>query len=95
MGDAVVFYTDSLIEAMDEQGRQLGPEGLLKIAEQAESDSLSTFCNSLLARVATFRQATQADDDLTVVILRLNAGEPPSKSIGDWVDTLGRLITGR
>ena len=95
VGDTVVFYTDSLIEAMDASGLQLGPEGLLDLAQEIGSSSPASLCDALLDRVGEFRHATEADDDVTLVVLQQNAGEPPPKSLGFWVDTLGRLVTGR
>ncbi len=93
--DLIVFYTDSLIEAADADGRQLGPSGLLGLANALDAGEPAEVCDSLLARVGEFRDADVADDDVTLLVLRHNAGKPPSRSAGEWASTLGRLITGR
>ncbi len=95
LDDLIVFYTDSLIEAADANGRQLGPEGLIELARSLEMIEPADVCDTLLERVAAFRDASEADDDVTLLVLRHNAGTPASKSVGEWADALGRLITGR
>jgi serine phosphatase RsbU (regulator of sigma subunit) len=71
-GDLVVMYTDSLIEAKDKQGRQLGEDGLLRIVRGLDPSDPSDFLHALLGEVGP----AQEGDDLTILILRANGLKP-------------------
>lgn len=95
LDDVVVFYTDSLIEATDADGRQLGPEGLLKLLSSLGPCESGTLCDTLLDRLKVYRGGIEANDDVTLLVLRHNAGKAPGKSTGEWINAIGRLITGQ
>jgi serine phosphatase RsbU (regulator of sigma subunit) len=93
-GDLLVFYTDALIEAADAQGRLLGESGLLEAARRLDlADSRpSTLGPALLEAVAAHRQGQSADDDVTLIVLRHNAGPSPRLSVGQKIDVYAKVF---
>lgn len=89
-GDVVVLYTDSLIEAKDADGRQLGQEGLLRIAGGLDPSEPSEFLHALLDVVAQNTTSSNSSDDVTVLILRPN-GLKPRPSLMVHVKALGHM----
>jgi sigma-B regulation protein RsbU (phosphoserine phosphatase) len=90
--DLVLIYTDWLIEARNAQGRQLGPEGLLELVRQIDTHDPHSFCNELLDAVARYRDHAAPDDDVTVLLLRHNASDPPVPSLGEMAKVVGKLL---
>jgi serine phosphatase RsbU (regulator of sigma subunit) len=93
-GDLVVFYTDALIEAADPEGRLLGESGLLEMARRLDlaDASPSTVGSQLLDAVATHRQGQPAGDDLTLVVVRHNAGPSPRLSLTQKLDVYAKVF---
>jgi phosphoserine phosphatase RsbU/P len=75
-GDLVVLYTDSLVEAHDDSGRQLGTEGLERLCRQLDATRPEQFGEALLASVAAHRAGHPADDDETLMVLHRNGHTP-------------------
>ena len=73
-GDLIVMYTDSMIEAKGPDGRMLGQEGLLRIAQSLDPSDPAEFLRALLAKITPEPSATE--DDVTVLILRPNGLKP-------------------
>jgi phosphoserine phosphatase RsbU/P len=94
LGDLVVLYTDSLIEAATPSGRQIGSEGLLDLVRTLRCNDSTALCSDLLSGLASYREHAPVNDDETVLVLRHNEGEPHRKSLNEWVGTIGRLMTG-
>jgi serine phosphatase RsbU (regulator of sigma subunit) len=93
-GDVVVFYTDALIEAADEHGRLLGPEGLLDAARQADLAEATPrrLGVAILEAVENHRQGQPAADDLTLVVARHNAGSPRKLSLAQKIDVYAKVF---
>ena len=90
-GDLAVIYTDSLIEATDASGRQLGEPGLLALAREHCTGEPDVVGRRLLEAVAAYRGGDPADDDLTLIVLHHNAADPPAHSLGEWVRVMARM----
>jgi phosphoserine phosphatase RsbU/P len=90
-GDVVVLYTDSLIEARDASGRQLGEEGLLEVARGLDARDPGELLHGLLNAVASRTGGMASEDDVTVLILRPN-GLRPRMSIGANVKATARMF---
>jgi sigma-B regulation protein RsbU (phosphoserine phosphatase) len=73
-GDLLVLYTDGINEAEDEDGNQLGLDGLLAMARCLPANSATATGETLVAAVARFRGSAPAKDDATVVALRYEGG---------------------
>ncbi len=89
-GDLVVLYSDSLIEAKDASGKQIGQEGLLGIARGLDASDPQRLVASMLEAVAA-SGAAPPDDDVTVLVLRPNAMKPRA-SLVEGVKSTGRLV---
>jgi sigma-B regulation protein RsbU (phosphoserine phosphatase) len=81
--DLVILYTDSLTESMGaETKKYLGEEGLLRLIRTLSPGSSKEVSAGLLSAVAAYRGGEPAGDDVTVVVLRHNAQEPPGMTRG-------------
>jgi len=89
--DLVMFYTDSLIEARDAAGTQLGESGLLSIVSDLDPSDPQRLIRMLLEQVQTHRAGVEADDDVTVLLFRHN-GTRPSPMLSDRARTIGRML---
>lgn len=90
--DLVVLHTDALMEAKDAAGRQLGMQGLIRVATEAKGSQPEDFAHRLIQGVQDYSAHTQPDDDRTVLLLHHNAANPPRMTAKQTVRTLGRMI---
>lgn len=94
-GDAVVMYTDALLEARGADGRLLGEEGLLELARGVEIGEPRRFVEGLMAGVERF--GGKVRDDATVLVIRPNELRPRTT----WGERMGagwrfvRMMMGR
>ena len=70
-GDTVALYTDGLTEARDPDGELLGQERLEAMLSESQESSLDATLEAVWGRVASFRGATPAGDDATLLLARL------------------------
>ncbi|MDH3584301.1 MAG: serine/threonine-protein phosphatase [Phycisphaerae bacterium] len=75
-GDLVLMFTDSMIEAADRNGRQIGADGLLARAADLCPQNPEGFRDRLVNSVGEHRGGREPDDDLTVLMLRHNGMVP-------------------
>jgi len=68
-GDKVVFYTDGIVEAMNEQGEIFGFERLLEVVQASQSATADSLLKEIIDRVSTFAGGTSQHDDLTLIVL--------------------------
>jgi phosphoserine phosphatase RsbU/P len=68
--DLLLLYTDGINEATNDEGEQLGLDGLLEMARSLPCASADAAGEALLAAIARYRGTAQASDDVTVVALR-------------------------
>lgn len=71
-GDLVVLYTDGITEAKDRAGDEFGIERLARIVEQLQHESVETIMMSIVKTVKEYTGAGDAEDDMTVMVLRWN-----------------------
>jgi phosphoserine phosphatase RsbU/P len=94
-GDAIVIYTDAMIETGGPEPQSLGEEGLLTLANSLTPGDPAQIGRALIERVDHEFGLTDADrsDDLTVLVLSHNGAKPPpptlSQSIRAMVSMLG------
>jgi serine phosphatase RsbU (regulator of sigma subunit) len=69
-GDAIVYLSDGIIEAQNENGDPLGFDHLEALLGQQTDRSPSTIRDSILTAVAQHSGTRPADDDRTVMVLR-------------------------
>ena len=68
--DLLVCYTDGLSEATNDEGRQLGVDGLLELARALPVESCMSAGATLVGLVDAFRRGAPASDDETLIVLR-------------------------
>ena len=74
VGDLLLIYTDSLMEARDQTGEIIGTAGLLKIVRDANlnPDHPLSIVPTLLAAIENETGTTLHNDDVTCLLLRPN-----------------------
>lgn len=71
-GDFVVFYSDGLTEAMNENLEQFGDDRLLESVSSLGSVSAYQARDAILGDVTRFLAGTHPQDDLTLVVLKVD-----------------------
>ena len=70
-GDIVVFYTDGIVEAMDEKKEIFGFDRLLELVGDSKSWSAEEVLEKILQGVNGFAGDAAQHDDLTVIVVRV------------------------
>jgi len=68
-GDRVVFYTDGIVEAMNQKEEMFGFEQLQDVVKEARSMSADELLKKIIDRVNEFVGYTPQHDDLTVIVI--------------------------
>jgi sigma-B regulation protein RsbU (phosphoserine phosphatase) len=71
-GDALVFYSDGLTEAMNSEDEQFGEDRLMRAVEEMDGVDATQTREYILSQVRTFLDGIPAQDDMTLVVLRVN-----------------------
>jgi phosphoserine phosphatase len=74
-GDVAVFYSDGLNEAMNRDQELFGEERLREVVQQHAAAPAVAIRDAILAGVERFTGGAEANDDLTMVVLRV---DPPA-----------------
>lgn len=69
-GDALIFYTDGVIEAFDERGEEFGNTRWLEAVRALPAWDAAESLKFLMKRVDEFVRATRQSDDITCLVLR-------------------------
>jgi len=69
-GDALIFYTDGVVEAFDESGSEFSDERWLSAIRALPETSAQASLQFLMTRVDAFVGATRQSDDITCMIFR-------------------------
>jgi serine phosphatase RsbU (regulator of sigma subunit)/CRP-like cAMP-binding protein len=72
-GDKVVFYTDGIVEAMNEKQEMFGFDRLVEVVQGARSMSAESLLKEIMHRVNAFVGAAAQHDDLTVIVVSVEA----------------------
>ncbi|PKL48246.1 MAG: hypothetical protein CVV42_10220 [Candidatus Riflebacteria bacterium HGW-Riflebacteria-2] len=68
-GDAMVFYTDGIVEARNSSGEEIGFDNLKKLLADSWNEDAETFYNNIYQSYMNHLGNEGAQDDLTMVIL--------------------------
>ena len=71
-GDTLVFYTDGIVEATNEQGEMFGFERLLGLVQEARSTNADRLLKEILEKVSAFVGAAPQHDDLTAIAVSVS-----------------------
>ena len=70
-GDRVVFYTDGIVEAMNEKGEIFGFERLFEVVQGVGNTSADVLLKEILNGVNAFAGDAAQHDDLTVIVVSM------------------------
>jgi sigma-B regulation protein RsbU (phosphoserine phosphatase) len=68
-GDKVVFYTDGIVEAMNEKEEMYGFERLLEVVKGSLSETAESLLKDILDNVNEFAGEAEQHDDLTAMVV--------------------------
>jgi len=72
-GDLLILYTDGITEAQDAAGRELGVQGLLRMAYALPTISPGAAGKALLELLREFGSNTMNEDDQSLIVLQENS----------------------
>ena len=75
-GDLVALYTDGITEAMNADEEQFGEQRLTRVLEEHRGADAAAVRREILDSVSRFAGATPQHDDMTLVLLKVQGGEP-------------------
>ena len=70
VGDLVVLYTDGVSEAINQDGEELGRDGLMALGRRLDSRSAEAFGAQLAQAVREFRGGAVPQDDETIIVMQ-------------------------
>ena len=79
-GDIMVWYTDGLTEATDQDAQQFGTKRLLESVRLHSDGSAREICDQLWLDVTAFTQRDSLYDDLTVMVIKMKSDSEPVAS---------------
>ncbi|PKL45978.1 MAG: hypothetical protein CVV42_18130 [Candidatus Riflebacteria bacterium HGW-Riflebacteria-2] len=68
-GQALVFYTDGIIETMNSEGREIGYDGFKQILLESYDIDATRYYENIYSRYIRWLGENQPQDDLTLIIL--------------------------
>jgi serine phosphatase RsbU (regulator of sigma subunit) len=71
-GQAVIFYTDGMVESRNKTGHELGYQGLYEIFLSSYNADAEIYYNNIYETYANWLGDVEAGDDLTVIIMVCN-----------------------
>ena len=69
-GDAVLFYTDGVTEANNQEGELFGEDRLVKLGKTLVGKDAKTICETVVEEIHEFAGTAPQADDITSVVLR-------------------------
>lgn len=69
-GDLLAFYTDGLTELRNRHGEEFGSERLVTIIRELREQPLEAIIDAIRGRARAFRQGTERQDDITLMLVR-------------------------
>lgn len=81
-GDVLVIYSDGVTEAASPSGEEFGPTRLYEVVSRNVDSSAAGIRDRIESAVTKFSQGTQAADDITLVIVKRQAGTRPLSASG-------------
>lgn len=73
IGDAFVFYSDGVSEAMNSRGEEFGTKRLMDVVTASGQRPVGDMVDSIKSAVDTHRAGFPPNDDTTIVVLRITA----------------------
>lgn len=70
-GQAMIFYTDGIIESRNEQNQELGYERFQQLVLASRSDDVEEYYQNIMAGFTQWVGKARIPDDITLVVLRI------------------------
>ena len=70
-GDILVLYTDGIVEAMNEQGKQYGRKGLSQVVVKNRGLAAKDIATKIKSDLSAFAGLVRQHDDQTVLVLKM------------------------
>ena len=70
-GDALIFFSDGIVDAQDSSGDMFGDERLRAVVKKNQHRPASKIADAILGEVGKFQKGKERFDDETVVVLRV------------------------
>ena len=75
-GDRVVFCTDGIVEALNNQNKMFSFERLLKVVQESKSLTAEALLKDIIDSVEEFTGDTAQYDDMTIIVLQVAESKP-------------------
>ncbi len=69
-GDILIFYTDGVVEAMNNYFQEYGEERFMKVISQNADKPAKEIQESILNNIAVFTDSSPSHDDLTLIVMK-------------------------
>ncbi len=90
--DLVLVYTDGVTEARTADGKMLGEAGVLDLVRQLDSSDAPRFMSSLRSSLAQAVSESLRADDVTLLLLKATADQPPRQSITQKLRVTAKML---
>jgi sigma-B regulation protein RsbU (phosphoserine phosphatase) len=70
-GDLLVLFSDGIVEAVNRRDEPFGEDRLIAIVRERARESAQTVCDAILDGARAFRDGRPAQDDQTLLVVRL------------------------
>ena len=70
-GDTVVFYTDGVVEAMNEKEELYGFDRFMDAIDKGRNLDATALLDNLMDDIAKFVGGAEAHDDITIIVLKV------------------------
>ncbi|MBY0588938.1 serine/threonine-protein phosphatase [bacterium] len=91
-GDIVLLYTDALTEATDSEGKMLGEQGLLNLAQSLSTSHPERLALEIVEKLGDYASGREAEDDMTFLVIYHNARGPKRISVGEKLQVLSKVF---
>jgi len=81
--DMLVWYTDGVTEASDREDNEFGSERILEVVRKHSKRTAREICDRLYQAVAGFTQRNSLDDDLTIMVVKMEDDPDSSPAFSD------------
>ncbi|MBC8145144.1 MAG: PP2C family protein-serine/threonine phosphatase [bacterium] len=79
-GETFILYSDGVSEAMNSRREEFGEGRLIDVIAGAADDGAQQICDGIIDRIVEFRGGAEPNDDVTVVVVRIDREVPEPTS---------------
>ncbi|MBN1852992.1 MAG: PAS domain S-box protein [Pirellulales bacterium] len=74
-GDIALLFTDGLVESTSVQGDQFGQDRVIEVTSRYREENASRIIEALSEAVKEFSHGVKLNDDVTIVVIKVNPGD--------------------